>query len=103
MVDRVRTATIAKMTGLSVRKVQEMALSGKLPGAAKLGGTWTFDPNKVEAWIRDEEAAVARRGNRSLGVCRLTADTHILPDESIALRFAQLIYGKPKSGSRRGR
>lgn len=33
--DRIRPPDIARMTSLSVRKVQELAAEGKLPSAAK--------------------------------------------------------------------
>jgi hypothetical protein len=48
------------MTSLSVRKVQELAAAGELPGAAKLGGVWTFDQQKVRSWIEEREAHAAR-------------------------------------------
>jgi hypothetical protein len=49
------------MLGVSTRKVQEMAAAGRLPGAAKIGQLWTFDPAKVRAWILEQEASVSRR------------------------------------------
>ncbi|EHL97188.1 hypothetical protein HMPREF9946_04396 [Acetobacteraceae bacterium AT-5844] len=52
---RVRANWVAIETTLSVRKVQERAAAGQIPGAAKLGGVWTFDPIKVREWIAAEE------------------------------------------------
>ena len=60
MGDRVRPADVVRMTSLSLRQVQSMAASGKIPGAAKLGGVWTFDPAQVRAWIRAEERRACR-------------------------------------------
>lgn len=44
-----------RKTGLSRRAVQAMALRGQIPGAAKLGKLWTFDPLQLARWIRDKE------------------------------------------------
>ena len=61
MPERGRAADVARITSLSVRKIQEMAAAGRLAGAAKLGGVWTFDLAKVRAWIEAEEHKVRGR------------------------------------------
>lgn len=73
--ERIRAVRVAEMTGLSVRQVQVMALTGRIPGAAKFGDLWTFDPVAVERWIRAKEnevvcqnqtsSSVATRGTRA--------------------------------------
>lgn len=65
--ERVRAAEIARITGLSVRKVQEHAAAGQMPGAAKLGGIWTFDPVKVRAWVAAQEVK-AWRGSQATSI-----------------------------------
>jgi len=46
--------------------VQEMALRGELPGAARIGGVWTFDPVKLAAFVKQREVeAVAPPRARS--------------------------------------
>jgi predicted DNA-binding transcriptional regulator AlpA len=59
--ERVRPADVARMSGVSTRKVQEMAAAGRLPGAARIDQLWTFDPAKIRAWILEQEALVSRR------------------------------------------
>jgi hypothetical protein len=44
------------MLGIGVRCVQKMAASGQLPGAARIGKLWTFDPAKIDAYLADAEA-----------------------------------------------
>ncbi len=60
-------------TGLSLRTVQSLAAQGKIPGAAKLGGRWTFDLVKLRKWIADEEAAVVERAIWRPGIEGLNA------------------------------
>ncbi len=39
------------LLGLSERWVYEMLRQGKLPGAAKIGGKWRVDRDKLMAWV----------------------------------------------------
>ncbi len=54
-IDRIRPATVAKMTSLSVRKVQEMSAAGKIPGAALSDDGWTYCERTVQRWIKRME------------------------------------------------
>ena len=42
---------IATAIGMSVKRVQELARMGLLPGF-KLGKHWRFDPDEVRSWVR---------------------------------------------------
>jgi excisionase family DNA binding protein len=42
---------IAKAIGMSVKRVQELARMGLLPGF-KLGKHWRFDPDAVRSWVK---------------------------------------------------
>ena len=53
---RIRVAEVACMLGIGVRCVQQMAATGRLPGAARIGKLWTFDPAKIRAYLADAEA-----------------------------------------------
>tara|TARA_R110000868_G_scaffold128879_6_gene337324 strand:- start:1468 stop:2052 length:585 start_codon:yes stop_codon:yes gene_type:complete len=53
--ERIKTATVARMTGYSVRQIQGLAAKGKIPSAAKLGSMWTFDPVRIRKWINEKE------------------------------------------------
>jgi hypothetical protein len=93
--DRIRPTDVVNRTSLSLRQVQSLAALGKIPGAAKLGGVWTFDPNKIDAWIGAAERATSRipalpsaRGGIS------TSGVSIAPDVSIDAAYERLIRGK---------
>src|SRR5580698_3051210 len=89
--DRIRPFEVARMTSLSLRHIQSLAASGKIPGAAKLGGVWTFDPVQVRAWIRSQEQA-CQRNSRPTAIrgTALFGDVSKLPDENIEARYEQL-------------
>lgn len=53
--ERIQSAAAARLTGLSLRGLQAMAARGCIPGAAKLGSRWTFDPITLRRWIRSQE------------------------------------------------
>ncbi|MGI4950961.1 MAG: hypothetical protein ACRYGM_04090 [Janthinobacterium lividum] len=89
------------MTSLSVRKVQELAAQGRMPGAAKLGSVWTFDPEKVRAWIlRAEQAAAARADRPSPAVKLAYVEWSPRPACAVQAAYDRLIKGAPRD--RRG-
>ena len=53
--ERVKMAQAVAITGKSDRALQAMALAGKVPGAAKIGGEWTFDEATLRAWVKELE------------------------------------------------
>lgn len=53
--ERVQVNAVVHKTGLAKRTIQKMAQRGEIPGAAKLGSTWTFDRIKLARWIRNKE------------------------------------------------
>lgn len=53
--ERIRPRDVAHMTSLSVRKVQELAADGRIPGARLVNGEWTFTKGEIRAWIKAEE------------------------------------------------
>ena len=62
---RIQSGAAARILGVSQRSVQELALRGELPGAARIGGIWTFDADKLAAFVaqreRDAERPDARK------------------------------------------
>jgi predicted DNA-binding transcriptional regulator AlpA len=97
--ERIRVADVARITSLSVRKVQELAVARKLPGAAKLGGVWTFDPARVRQWIKEQEDVCPASPETSTSEERRGGAESRLPDASIEAAYEQLIHGKRRSGS----
>lgn len=106
MSERVRSAEVSRMTSLSVRRVQELAIAGKVPSAAKISGSWTFDPVRIRIWIRQLEADACRKDHHAnatstnAGACG--GDTSKAPAAAIDAAFEQLMKGKRGGGSRHG-
>lgn len=61
--ERCKVPTAVAITGLSTRTIQNLAAQGKIPGAAKLAGQWTFDLARLRRWVRQLEGETACRGN----------------------------------------
>lgn len=57
---RIQTAEVARILGVSQRKVQLMAIAGTLPSAAKIDTVWTFDERQILPYLRDREDEAAR-------------------------------------------
>jgi phage terminase Nu1 subunit (DNA packaging protein) len=53
IMERVRAHVAAGILGVEVRTVQALASRGEVPGAAKIGGLWTFDEVALRNWIRE--------------------------------------------------
>jgi hypothetical protein len=51
-IERVGTAIASRITGIPIRTLQNLALEGQVPGAAKPAGRWTFDINLLRHWCR---------------------------------------------------
>jgi len=92
--ERVRVTAVARITSLSPRKVQELAVAGRIPSAAKLGGVWTFDPARVRAWIREQERRCLASPETSTSAAVSGGDVSRLPDVSIDEAYARLIPAK---------
>jgi hypothetical protein len=48
------------MLGVSQRSVQGLARRGELPGAARIGGVWTFDAAGLTAFVTQRELDAER-------------------------------------------
>ena len=57
---RIQSAAAARILGVSQRSVQELALRGELPGAARIGGVWTFDAGRLAAFVSQRERDAER-------------------------------------------
>ncbi len=60
MSERCRTREAVEITGLGLRQLQSMAARGEIPGAAKMGRSWTFGVRKLRAWVSTREAATCQ-------------------------------------------
>ena len=99
--ERIRPADVARITSLSVRKVQELAAAGRIPGAAKMGGAWTFSEEKLRAWIKNCEAAAAERSVVHREPNRrpvIWGDMSLVPAETIQAAYDAVVRPKrPRS------
>jgi excisionase family DNA binding protein len=57
---RIQSRAAAAILGVSQRTVQSLAVAGELPGAARIGGTWTFDSEKLMAFVKQRELDAER-------------------------------------------
>ena len=61
MAERIQTRDAASILGVSAGNVIALACRGELPGAAKIGGRWTFDEKKIRDYIALREAECLTR------------------------------------------
>src|ERR1700722_17693462 len=100
---RIRPSEVARITSLSMRQIQSMAASGKIPGAAKLGGVWTFDPSQISAWVRKAENEACRRpATTYTSAATYGGAVSSLPATSIDAAFERLIRKRPRTVSKAG-
>jgi len=57
---RIQSAAAARILGVSQRSVQGLALRGELPGAARIGGVWTFDADRLANFVKQRELDAER-------------------------------------------
>jgi excisionase family DNA binding protein len=62
-------AEVSQMLRVSERSIYKMAIEGRLPGAAKVGGQWRVERITLERWIRAGGDA-GRSGTGTEGVDR---------------------------------
>ncbi len=67
-VERCRSDFALLITGLKHRQLQAMSARGEIPGAAKLGRTWTYDVRKLRTWVRERETATCQAISIGVGI-----------------------------------
>ncbi|HXT81402.1 MAG TPA: helix-turn-helix domain-containing protein [Acetobacteraceae bacterium] len=100
MTPRIRVSDVARLTSIGRRAVQDMAAAGKIPGAAKLGGLWTFDPDKLSRWITQRERQ-ACRSISTYAAPSIGAGSKS-PDANTDQAYERLMRAKRLAGSGRG-
>jgi predicted DNA-binding transcriptional regulator AlpA len=91
---RIRASEVARMLGISTRKVQEMAVAGKIPSAWKIDQLWTFDPIKIRAWIAHQEALACRQP--------FPREPEAIPQTSVLrVKSGMSVYERLMSGKRK--
>lgn len=77
--ERIRAAAAAGILGVEVRTVQALAARGDLPGAAKIGGLWTFSEAALRTWIRDRSTCRIDLGHPNTPTGAGTLSGHDFP------------------------
>ena len=96
MSERVRTKEASSILGVSHHVIIKMAAQGKLPGAAKIGGTWTFDREKLRRFIREKEYECQRK----ISISEMVSGGSLLPYAAGSIDTAYIqamskLRGKP--------
>lgn len=66
MNERALIGEAVRITGLCERTLQNLSAKGEVWGAAKLGRRWTYDRQKLRAWVvASEDAVLSRRTSMS--------------------------------------
>jgi hypothetical protein len=91
--ERIKTADVALVLGLSARKVQTMAACGELPGAARIGKQWTFNEAKIREFIVDKERETERKAanTREVPSHRPTAHDAPLSQRAVEKRYEEMM------------
>lgn len=64
--ERIRAHHAATILGVELRTVQALAARGELPGAAKIGGLWTFDESALRLWIMEKSACLRSHQHQNI-------------------------------------
>src|SRR5262245_8699406 len=57
--ERINASAASAILGLKIRKLQAMSQRGEIPGAAKIGRQWTYDPARLRRFIAQQETTCA--------------------------------------------
>ena len=102
MSERIRSAKVAEITGLSYRWVQKMA--PYIPSAVQFGRTWTFRGDAVRAWIRrKEEETWQKATSTAAGRAKSGGVSSASRMTDIDKAYEELLRTKRRSGSRTGK
>jgi Helix-turn-helix domain len=80
--ERIPIEKAAAILGPPVRTMQALAARGEIPGAAKIGGRWTFDIEKLRRLVRHRERETWQSGKP------LPDATGAAVPSGVALRYA---------------
>lgn len=85
------------ITGLPERTLQSLSAQGQIWGAAKLGRRWTYDRQRLRAWVRAKEAE-SQRTSTSVRKVEYGTPASPLAGSHIASRLKHMIGERLKGG-----
>ncbi|NEU94834.1 helix-turn-helix domain-containing protein [Bradyrhizobium uaiense] len=96
---RCKIGEAADILGESERTIRNQAAAGKIPGAAKIFGNWSFDIALLHAFVAEKEreapqGAVKRSGARNTAVQLGAPKPGISPGYANALKKLRLLAAK---------
>ena len=100
-IERIKTPEACRITGLCERTLQSLSARGEVWGAAKLGKRWTYDRQRLRAWVMENENAVANRRTSMSGMGS-SMPALKLTDESVENRLRRALDEKLNAGLQRG-
>lgn len=94
--ERVRAQQAAEFLGISLRMLQDLTKRGKIP-AAKIGGIWTYDRNKIAGWARQNRLAIDAYAERTTRPKRAGVVYFIAANGMVKIGFTQNIDERMKA------
>lgn len=99
--ERISTSEAVLITGICERTLQHLAGRGEVWGAAKLGGRWKFDRQRLRAWVVANENAVLSRKTSTSGMASGMPALRST-DENVESRLRRALDEKLSAGVRHG-
>ena len=99
--ERIMIDRAASILGLSTRTIQNLAIRGMIPSAAKLGRSWTFNEVELRRHIntKEQETCQNNRTRTSIGVAKIggpiSRSTGTVRSKAYASVIDALRSGKP--------
>ena len=81
--ERIRAPAVGGILGITARTVQSLAARGELPGAAKIGGVWTFDEKAIRDWVKSI-SSTGKAGERPSTIANSRTDRERLVPVRVA-------------------
>lgn len=89
--ERVAIADAVRISGINKRTLQNMALLGAIPGAAKPAGRWTFDIIQLRKWAQQGPEKVVPCLRTSSSEMASTGDVSRSAGESTVSRYMSVL------------
>lgn len=97
--ERIRADRAAIILGIEIRTVQALALRGELPGAAKIGGVWTFEEAALRNHIKERTTCPRDRRPLNTHTGEVASSGHASP---LQVRNAEKAWQQTLRELRRG-
>jgi hypothetical protein len=98
---RCKVAGAAEILGESPRTIRHQAQAGKIPGAAKPFGTWTFDVALLHAFLAQKERQALEAAHRADNANRRLPNERLRTPGTPKGHFAQAIEKLRQTAKRR--